>query len=124
MLFDYVRISRTCCIEEVGSNGAILHLDFVDCVLTLSFRHLFFSSVGWPGSPRPLGLQVELVVPNGSRPLVFLGGSSPPGKQAELWPKECSEDLGLRVEVWIGRWNPEGTGKTSGLLGLPGAHKG
>lgn len=37
-----------------------------------------------PGDCKSLQLHVVLVVLNGSRPLIVLGGSRPPEKQAEL----------------------------------------
>lgn len=38
----------------------------------------------FPGGSRPLGLQVNVLVPNGIRPLVVLYGIRPPCKQAQL----------------------------------------
>lgn len=44
-----------------------------------------------PGVSWLLGIQAGLVVPDCFRPLDVLGGSRPPGIQAELWPREYYE---------------------------------
>lgn len=76
-----------------------------------------------PGCSRPVGLQVELLVPNGSRCLVVLCGGKPPGKQVELWPKQLSADTGLHVEMHTKRWSTDRTGQTSWLMGLLGVQR-
>jgi len=45
-----------------------------------------------PGGSRLLGLQVQLIVPDGSRPLVVLGGIRLPRKQAGIWPRKWSSE--------------------------------
>lgn len=74
-------------VEELGSDISIfpwlLSILFLCWPLAL-WLSLVLDGLVDPGDGRALGLQVELLVPNGSCLLVVLGASSPLGKQVEL----------------------------------------
>ena len=74
-------------MRDLGSNRAILPrilLIVFLCWPLAIWLSLVLGSLLVPGSSRLLELWVELVVPNGSRPLIVFGYISPPGKQVEL----------------------------------------
>ena len=46
LCFSFIRISRLCC-SRIAGLWCPIALDVINCVLKLSFRHLFFPSVDW-----------------------------------------------------------------------------
>lgn len=74
-------------VGVLESDGAIwpwlLMLLFL-CWTLASWLSLVLADLVFLGGSSHLRLQVKVVVPNGIRPLVFLDGINPPGKQAEL----------------------------------------
>lgn len=77
----------------------------MDCVLALSFSHLVLVVLVVPGCSRLLGLQIEFIFPNGSSPLVVVGGRRVLGNQEDLVVLSSNRSPGRQAKLCSGKWS-------------------